>query len=131
MRVELDRTFEKRPSLGVVGSEVLVSEWQAHVIEAPCFEVLGSALSCALRFYTTHVASDRCRDRAADLILEREHVLYLAVILLGPDVPAGGRINELRCDANTIAHSAHAALHQIACTELETHLLQVEVTASI
>jgi hypothetical protein len=120
--VECDRTLEKPPSLGVFGSEALASELQAHLVEAPCFEVFGAPPSCALRFHTTHVAGDRRCDRAADLILEREHVLYLAIIGLGPDVLTGGRVDELGRDANAIARSAHAALDQIARTELETHL---------
>src|SRR5215467_213184 len=102
MRVERDRTLEKHPSLGVVSSEVLVSEWQAQVIEAPCFEVLGSALSCAEGLYTTHVTNDRRRDGAADLILEHEHVLNFAVVGSRPNVLAGGCIDKLHCDANTI-----------------------------
>src|SRR5262249_16873685 len=80
---------------------------------------------------TTQVANDRRRDGAADLILEREHVLNFAVVGIRPDVLAGGCIDKLRCDANTIAHSAYAAFDQIARTEFETHLLQVEDAASI
>jgi hypothetical protein len=49
-----------------------------------------------------HVDCEHRSDRAGHLILEREDVLHLAVIALGPAVSAGLSVDELRTDADVL-----------------------------
>ena len=70
-------------------------------------------------------------DRARDLILHREHVLDLAIIALGPAMPAGGAVDELSCDADAIAGALNAALQDIAHAELLADLTEVNRPALV
>ena len=57
---------------------------------------------------------DRGDDGFGDLILYGEHVGEAAVIVLRPDVAAGGRVVELGGDAYAVAALAHSARDHIA-----------------
>ena len=62
-------------------------------------------------------------DRGGHLVLDREDVLELAVVALGPDVPVGLGIDQLHRDAHAVARLAHAALDHVLHAELRRHLL--------
>ena len=65
-------------------------------------------------------------DRRRDLVLDREDVLELAVVALGPDVPVGLGIDQLHRDAHAVARLAHAALDHVLHAELRRHLLDAD-----
>ncbi len=57
-------------------------------------------------------------DRHRDLVLQREDVLEVAVVALGPDVPVALGIDQLHRDAHAVAGAAHAALDDELHAEL-------------
>jgi hypothetical protein len=130
-RVERHRALEQPPCLDVVLAREPVAVLQAELIEAPRLEVLGAALPRALGLGTIEVAHEGRRDGGADLVLEGEQVRDLAIIGLGPDVLAGGCVDQLRRDADAIAGAAHAAFHHVTSAELGAHPLQVAVAAAV
>src|SRR5262245_48653787 len=65
-------------------------------------------------------------DRAGYLVLNREHVLDLAIVALGPAMSTGQGIDELHRDANPVARSANAALQDVAHAKLAADLAYVD-----
>ncbi len=59
------------------------------------------------------------------LVLQREDVVEVAVVALGPDVVAGIGVDELRRDAHPMAGLAHAALDDVARAQLLANLSNV------
>jgi hypothetical protein len=74
---------------------------------------------------------DRRNDRVCDLVLDSEHVGKIAVIALGPDVPAGDDVIELRSNANAIAVLSHAAFDHVADPKFFADLLEVDGLAFV
>ncbi len=62
-------------------------------------------------------------DRRGHLVLDREDVLELAVVALGPDVPVGLGVDQLHGDAHPVAGLAHAALDHVLDAELRGDVL--------
>jgi hypothetical protein len=60
-----------------------------------------------------------------DVVLEVENILKSAVKAIGPEVSAGGGVDELSGDAHAAYRFAHAALKDVADTELASDLLHV------
>ena len=66
-----------------------------------------------------------------DLVLEREDVLQVAVVALGPDVVVGFGIDQLHRDAHPVAGLAHAAFDDVLHAELARDLLHVHRLALV
>src|ERR1700679_999727 len=66
-----------------------------------------------------------------DLILHREDVSQIAVVALCPDVAPGGDIVELPRDSHSVAALAHAALDDVADTDLIRNLPNVHRSALV
>ena len=79
----------------------------------------------ALNFGLVHMGREDRDDGASDLILDREDVFQLSVVALGPAVRAGGGIDELRRDADTVAGATDAAFEDVANAELAADLSDV------
>jgi hypothetical protein len=62
-------------------------------------------------------------DRRGHLVLDREQVLELAVVALGPDVPVGFGIDQLHGYAHPVARLAHAAFDHVLDAEFGRHVL--------
>ena len=89
-------------------------------------EAVGPLAFDPLDFGPTQARLDRADDRQRDLVLQREDVVELAVVALGPDVGAGRRIDELAGDAHAIRRLAHAAFEHVAHAEFAADLLHVD-----
>src|ERR1035441_2082382 len=70
------------------------------------------------------------RDRLADFVLNSEHVGHVAVEALRPQMSAGGGVDQLRSDAQTIARAAHAAFEHMAHAERFGDLADVLLLAA-
>src|SRR5206468_10433387 len=57
--------------------------------------------------------------------------LTSAVVALGPEVIAGGRVHELRRDAHAVARTLHAALQDVAHAEVAAHLADLHRPALV
>ena len=57
-------------------------------------------------------------DRGRDLVLDREDVLEVAVVALGPEVVVGRGVDQLHRDAHPLPDLAHAALDHVLHAEL-------------
>src|SRR5262249_49080751 len=62
----------------------------------------------------------------SDFVLDRENIGQIAVIAVGPEMVASFGINQLRCDAHTVARAAHAAFEHVADTELGGNLCHID-----
>jgi hypothetical protein len=61
-----------------------------------------------------------------DFVLKGENIRHLAIVSLCPEVISGCRVDELRCNAQTLAALSHAALKHIPDAELAADLLDVD-----
>src|SRR5438034_259606 len=72
---------------------------------------------------------ERGHDRLRNLVLQREDVIEVAVVALGPDVPAGRAVDQLRRDPYPATGLARAALQNVVDLELARDLRNVDVLA--
>ena len=79
---------------------------------------------------STRPGSDR-DDRRRHLVLDREDVLEVAVVALGPEVAVGLGVDQLHGDADALARLAHAALDDVLHAELARDLLHVDRLALV
>src|SRR5258708_17870376 len=71
------------------------------------------------------------RDRAHDLILNRENVVEFAVVALAPEMGATFRIHQLRRDAHAIIGAANTALQHVTYAQLAPDLTFVDRLALV
>ena len=70
-------------------------------------------------------SAQRRHDGRGHLVLDREDVLELAVVALGPDVGIGFRVDQLHGDAHATGGFANAPFHHVIDPELARHRLHV------
>ena len=73
----------------------------------------------------------RVGDAGRDVALHREHVLQVAVVVLGPEVAVGTRVDQLQVDAHLAGGLLHAAFEHRRDAELLGHDLQVRWVAGV
>ena len=56
-------------------------------------------------------------DRGGDFVLDREYVLQVAIVSLGPKMTAAGAVDKLGSDPDPVACFAHAALQDVTHAE--------------
>ena len=78
------------------------------------FGARGAAVLDRLLLFGQQLELQRLDDRLGDLVLQREDVVEVAVVALGPDVAAGRAVDELRGDAHAVAGFAHAAFEHVS-----------------
>ena len=66
---------------------------------------------------------------ARHVVLHREDIGQVAVEPLGPEVPASGRVDELRGDPDARAGFAHASLEDVAHAKAFADLTDMDVLA--
>src|SRR5262249_18514129 len=103
-----------RMKVGLPAQVIVIS------VEAPGRLALG-----ALDLRLLQLRRNRADHASGHLILELENVLQRAVETVGPEMTAGGGIDELRRDSHAVCRLAHAALEHVADAELATDLLDV------
>ena len=84
-----------------------------------------------LAFGGTQFGLDGADDGLRHLVLKREDVGELAVVVLGPNMVAGRRVDQLGGDANAISGLAHAALQHVAHAEVAGDLGHVHGLALV
>src|SRR5271154_6348263 len=80
--------------------------------------VAGTVLPGGREFHLQH--SD---DALSDVVLHRKDVLELPVIAFGPQMCAGGGVNELYSDAYALCRALHAAFQQVSDAQRGANLL--------
>ena len=70
-------------------------------------------------------------DRRGHLVLDREDVLEVAVVALGPDVAVGIGVDQLHGHAHPVARLAHAALDHVLDAELRRDVLDLDRLALV
>ena len=127
--VELDGLYEQAPGepVGVLGA--LIEELPAAQIELIGVHVGGRRPGDRLRLARQQPDPQRCDDAAGDLVLDGEHVGEHTVVALGPQIPARGRVGQLRRDPDPVPGPADAALEDVAGTQPGTHLPRVRARA--
>src|SRR5262245_23367983 len=103
----------------------------AAVITGPGVEAFGGLTAGAFAFGAAELRLDRRGDGLGQLVLEREDIREAAVIALGPDMAAGGGVDELRRDTEPIAAFPHAAFQYIAHAELAADLPDIPRAALV
>ena len=99
--------------------------------QLPGAEIAGRARKCANAFRGQQARLDRADDAAGDLILDCKDVAEFAVVLLGPMMSAGHRVDQLGADAQPLAGPAHAAFEHIANAELACDLPDIDGAALV
>ena len=82
-------------------------------------------------FSTVHMGHENRDNRTRHLVLDRENVVKLAVVSVGPPVGAGRGLDELRRDADALAAPPNAPLKQVACTQLPPDLPEIDRLALV
>ncbi len=65
-------------------------------------------------------------DGIHDLVLHGEDVFEVAIVPLGPELAAVGRVDELAADADALARATHAPGNDVANPEIAAHLPRVD-----
>ncbi len=68
-------------------------------------------------------------DRARDVVLNREDVIELPVVPLGPQMIAVGGVHELHADPNAVAGLAHASLEHGRDVEARGNFAHIHLLA--
>ena len=87
----------------------------------------GRALRAALRVGGRQRQLERRDDSARNLVLDHEHVLDVLLEGLGPDVIAGGDIDQAHVDAHLVAGSLDTAVEDILRAQLLSSLLRIDL----
>ena len=89
-----------------------------HEIQLIGLAVAGAATLDGLLFFRQQLELQRLDDGLRNLVLQRKDVGEVAVVTLGPDLPARGPVDELRRDAHPVAGATHASLKHVTDPEL-------------
>ena len=89
-------------------------------------DVVSRGLRNCLLFLRKQANFQLIDDGLGDLVLDGEDVGQVAVVAVGPDVPAGYSVNQLPGDPDPLARLSDASLEQIFYPELGRHLLQLD-----
>ena len=108
--VVVDCLFEVRDRLEHALLRALVPAVSALQVERVRLEVVRVALRRGIRDVGQEGGAQRGHDRARDLVLQREHVVELAIVPLRPDVAPVVRRRELRGDAQAVVRLPDCAL---------------------
>lgn len=73
----------------------------------------------------TDLGLDPARNGGRDLVLQVEKLLEIAIVALGPQLPAGFRLDQLRRDAHAIRGLPHAAVHQVIRPERQARRTRI------
>jgi hypothetical protein len=113
-RLHRDGALEQRAGLLVLFAVHPVDEIEGTNHQAPGIDALGGLAlgtepfdGIEMRFHSGH-------DALRDVVLDREDVLQLPIVSLGPDVVAGFRVDQLARDANAPARGPDAAFQHVA-----------------
>ena len=68
---------------------------------------------------------ERLRDFQGGLFLQREDVFHFAGEIVGPDLEAGGRVDQVDVDADLIAGFADGAFEQVTHTEFAAEVSRI------
>ena len=82
-------------------------------------------------FGSVYMSRERRDNRTRHLVLDREHVMQLAVVSLGPPVNAGRCLDKLRGDANPLAAPPNAALQHVSRAQLFPNLPYIDRLAFV
>src|ERR1700686_1170922 len=102
----------------------------AHVVVIG-FPSYGRFQQRALSFGLVYVSRKNRDNRACNLVLNREDILDLAVIPLGPALGAVFGIDKLNVDPDPIVLPPNAPFQQIANAKLLTYLPNVDRLALV
>src|SRR5262245_61096694 len=100
-------------------------------IEVVSIKALSWFTSCPLDLGRPELRFDRADNAARHPVLQLEDIVQCAVEAIGPDVRAGGRVDQLAGDAHAVAGFAHAAFEHIAHAKFPRHLLYVDGAALV
>ena len=120
--VEFHGLGEHAPRQLVVRLRVPVKELAAAQVIGVRLDVVGRRLRDRLALLRQQLDLELLDDRVGDLVLDGEDVGQVAVVAVGPDVPAGLAVDELAVDPHLRAGLADAALQ---------HELDVEFLADV
>src|SRR5687767_1550261 len=108
--VYLDRLREHLPRMLETLATQLVKALTSAQIVIVRLHVHGARLFDLLLLALAEYDAERFNDRLRDVVLNREHILHLAIVSLRPELIAVGDIHQLRSDAQSIAHAANTAV---------------------
>ena len=97
-----------------------------HQVEVVGFDIGGPALLDRLLLFRQQLQLERGDDRFRNLVLDRENVLEVAVVALGPDMVAARAVDQLRVDAHPPAGLADAAFEHVADAELAGDVADID-----
>ena len=118
-----DGTAEARARLRVVLAGDVMEVPLAAEHEIPGIHPLGGLAPRPQRLRAHHAGLDRPDHPPDDLVLQREQILELAIVAVGPEMMAGVRLDQLGRDAHPVARAPRAALDHVADAELAPDLL--------
>jgi hypothetical protein len=89
-------------------------------------DVDGPPAAQTHRFGHDELRPDRIDDTIGDIILPREDIGNRAIVPVGPDVNALGRIDQLGGDSDVATRLPHAALEHVTCAQIGRQLPDVD-----
>ena len=115
--VQLRGAAEHPPRQLIGRPDPLPEQRQAAQVQIVRLEVCGRRPRQGLALGAQQLDLQRAHDAAGDLVLDREQVGQRPVVALGPDLTAGGSVDQPRRDAHPVASPAHAAVEDVAHLE--------------
>ena len=113
-------------SLGVVALVGAIGTRQAALHECPGVEVFRRPASGAFALAGLDLRFDRDHNLFGDPVLQFEDVIQAAVEVLGPEMVATGRIDQLSGDAQAVAGLADATFDHVSQAEFARDLGDVD-----
>ena len=116
-RIELDRLVQHADRLGVrFARRPVMQDFSGEDVFVGR-QFSGPLALGALVRRRLDPAAQRRHDVRRHLVLDRENVLELAVVALGPDMRFGLAVDELDGDAHAVGGLAHASFHDVVDAE--------------
>ena len=131
VRIERQGALEQAQGGVVLGGGVGDDVGKRPQVEVVGVEVLGALAAGALDLGAEDLGLDHADDLLGQLVLQVEDVAGGALEAAGPDVAAGGAVDEVRVDAQARAGALGAAFEQVADAELGGDAAGVEGLAAI
>jgi hypothetical protein len=97
-----------------------------HQIKLVRLRIRRRALLDRFLFSRQQFQFERVDDRFRNFILQREDVVQVAIVALGPQMAVGRALDQLCRDAHAVARFAHAALENMRDIELAGDLSDID-----
>jgi hypothetical protein len=129
--IHRDGPFEEAPRLSESLCRMQVEAFLPLQPEVVGPHALGRLALCQGQLVALKPAGERPHNAPAQLILDLKDIAKLSVIVLGPEMDIGRRIDQLRRDPDSILRPAKAALDDVAYAQFASDAFGIDSLPAI